>query len=324
MRIQRPLEFACNPPNHLRAALLYGNNRSLQQFYLSCLKAALPSTSCVTIDTAKQLPTVATPSLFAEENNQQLVFLSTAGERDLSTIQSFIADPSHHHLLIIASSLLTKSKLVSAFLEHKSHVAIACYDLKPQELKTYIQLSARKRNLQLTPDALTFLAETFVPFPELLLSELEKLTLYQLQEPKPLDIETVKSMTGLNSQLDLDSLIQAILLGDSGRLITSLSAHLIEEEFILIVRALIRNCTQLFELLAHIRKGLPFAKAVESLSAPIFFQLKPTFAQAAERWSLEQCAFCLEQLLLLEKAYKNQELNWTDVQAYLLKILPTS
>jgi len=320
MKILRPLEFALKPPAHLRAVLLYGNNPSLQRFYLSCLKTATRSTRLAHLDSSKHLPAIAAPSLFSLQDDRQMVFLATAGERDLPAILSFLEKSSDSYVLIIASTLATKSKIVSHFLDHKSYVALPCYDLRAQDLKTYIQLSAQAKGITLTSEALLFLAETFIPFPELLHSELDKLALYQLSKATPLDLETVKAMTGLNSPLNLELLIQALLLGDRLLLLQSLSSFLIEEEFILIVRTLIRNFCQLFEILAHMRMGTPFSMAITRLSTPVFFQLKPIFAQAGECWSLEQCSQCLEQLLTLEKSYKNQELTWPMVQAKLLTI----
>jgi DNA polymerase III delta subunit len=328
MKILKPLEFVSRLPRRLPVVFLYGNNLALQRFYLNCLRSSLQALTYTTIDSAKQLAIVAAPSLFEEENSGKLIFLASAGERDLAPLQSFIEKVSDAHVLVVASSLPIKSKLVSYFLTHKSHAALPCYDLKTQELKGFIAQAGAKGKMALTPEALLFLAESFLSCPDLLLSELEKLSLYQSSQGEPLSLKAAQALVSCHNQLNLDSLIQALMLGNVSLLLRSFSPAFIEDEFILIIRSLIRNYCQLFELLTHVQQNVPFVEALERLSVPVFFQLKPLFAQLVERCSLALCAQVLERLLLLEKAYKNQEVNWPEVQANLVavaqKVYPTA
>jgi DNA polymerase III delta subunit len=318
MKIQKPLEFLGESSSRLPVTLLYGNNLSLQQFYLDCLRASFPELAYTTIESIKQLGIVTAPSLFDEEGSGKFIYLAGAGERDLAVFQSLVETPPH--LLVVASSLPSKSKLVSYFLAHKKHAAFPCYDLRPQDLKEFISQTALKRGMTLAPETLLFLAETFVAHPNLLLSELDKLFLYQASQETPLNLKTAQSLINFNNQLNLGSLIQALLLKDPSLLLRALSFPLIEDEFMLIIRSLIKNYCQLFEVLTHLQQKISFTAALQQVSTPVFFQLKPVFEQAAERWSLEQCAGALERLLLLENAYKNQEVSWATVQARLLAI----
>jgi DNA polymerase III delta subunit len=314
MRLSKPLEFCNNPPPPLRALLLYGQNESLKNFYLSCLKKAL-SVELQVIDSAKHLPTVSTPSLFSKADDRQLIYISTANDRDLPILTSFMEDHTRTHLLVIATSLPTKSKLVTTFLEHKTIPAIACYDLKPSDLKDFMTQLLQKQGIQLTPEALLFLTETFCSSPELLWSEFEKLSLYQGGHLPLLDLAIVKSIVEFNHSLDLEALTQSLFLSDIPLLLSSLTPFLIEEEGILIIRTLIKRYSQLFELLALCHQGMSPSKALEQLSTPVFFQLKPIFLKAVDRWSLALCAQALECLFLLEKRYKSQEYGWTEIQA---------
>jgi DNA polymerase III delta subunit len=320
MKIQKPLDFVTRSTSRLPIVLLYGNDPTLQQFYLNCLRSSFAQLTYTIIDSSKQLAGVIAPSLFDGENSGKLIYLVNAGERDLAMLQTFAENAERSHLLVIASALPTKSKLVSYFLTHKSHAAVPCYDLKSHELKSFIAQIASKREISLTPDVLLFLAEAFATHPHVLFTELDKLFLYQADQKELLSLKTAQSLVCFNNPLKLDALSQGMLLGNMSLLLSSLSTSLIEDEFILIIRSLIKNYCQLFEILTHMQQSIPYAEALERLSTPVFFQMKPLLAQAAERWSLAQCATALERLLLLEKAYKNQEVQWPSVQAELLAI----
>jgi DNA polymerase III delta subunit len=324
MKIQKPLDFVSRPTKQLPVVFLYGNNPTLQQFYLNCLRTSYANLTYTAIDSAKQLAGVAAPSLFDGEGNGKLIFVVNAGERDLAALQAFAESADRSHLLVITSALPTKSKLVSYFVAHKSHAALPCYDLKPYELKSFITQIATKRGMTLAPDVLVFLSEAFATHPHVLFSELDKLFLYQAEQTEPLSLKIAQSLISFNNPLSLDHLSQGMFLGNAPLLMSSLSSSLIEDEFILIIRSLIKNYCQLFEILTHMQQRVPFAEALDKISTTVFFQMKPLFAQATERWSLAQCAAALERLLLLEKAYKNQEVQWPSVQAELLAIAKTA
>jgi DNA polymerase-3 subunit delta len=128
--------------------------------------------------------------------------------------------PAISHLLLTSSKKpdgrLKSTKLLQEWAQIREFSLIPPW--KTEEILSRVQHLAQERGVRLTPAATQLLAESVGNNTRQLWGELEKLSLYSSDRPKPLDVDTIARLVNANTQNSLQ-LATAIRQGKSAQVI---------------------------------------------------------------------------------------------------------
>ena len=148
---------------------------------------------------------------------------------------------------------------------------------------------------------------------QIIVNELEKLSLYVGDEAEEITIDDAAAAIGENNDQSFDALASAVAGGDMVTL-CRLSDRLLMEgnPGLLITRALARHFQRLETIALKRAEGMSIDAAIEGLRPPVFFKAKPQLKAHAQRWSAPALATALARLQLLEldsKRYGDESLS---------------
>lgn len=258
------------------------------------------------------------PALLADElaamslmADKRVIQLRDADDPHLEAIEEALAKRAPNNFLILYSSeSLSKSKL-RAFAEKSPDLGcVPCYKDEGMNLEAVIRDALRGYGLRANTDVIRYLASQLSGDRQIILNELEKLSLYIGDEAEDVTLEDAQAAVGENNDRSLDDLYQAIAVGNVAAL-CRLSDRLLAEGNVgvVLVRGAMRFFARLEEIARLRAQGQSLDGAIEALRPPVFFKAKPALKQAAARWNLPTCADALAMLQLLEldsKRYGDQ------------------
>lgn len=221
--------------------------------------------------------------------------------------------PENFLILYATESLAGGSKL-RAWAEKAPNIgAIACYKDEGSGLEQFIRDSLRGYGLRAGSEATRLLAHQLSGDRQIILNELEKLSLYVGDEAEEVTLEDVLATVGENNDKSFDELNHAVAMGDMVGL-CRLSDRLLMEgnPGLLITRSLARHFAKLEAIALKRAEGMNIDMAIEGLRPPVFFKAKPQLKAQAGRWSAESCATALALLQRLEldsKRYSDESLS---------------
>lgn len=328
MRLFKPLkEFKTKGPCP-GVLVLYGSNESVKSFYekvFMAFQSRWGSYDVVPIERVEQIQAPVQDSFFQDQatKQQQIYVLEKAGDRDLKAhLPLWPTLKAQGSLLIVKTSLATKSKLALAAFESPHVWAVGCYELTPQDLRVFIQDLCADQGVLLEPTALNFLAETYGIAPLRLFADLKKLALLQEGRSEPLSLAEVQDLCIAGVDTSVDDICTYFLKRQPQELAAFMVKNYLSDEFLKIHRVVLQMVLRFLEFVQGIQhQGLSPEKAFQSLSTPVFFQQKALFEQCQALWTLPQLVQVLQQLLYLEKAFKNNELKPHDEPYFLAQVL---
>lgn len=246
---------------------------------------------------------------------RRVVLVREAEDAILPAIEEAIArrSPENYLVLYVTESLPATSKL-RAWAERAGNIgAIACYKDEGTGLEQFIRDTLKGYGLRAETEAIRLLAHQLSGDRQIILNELEKLSLYVGDEAETVSLEDVMASVGENNDRSFDELNTALAAGDMVGL-CRLSDRLQMEgnHGLLLVRSAMRYLARLETLALKRESGMSLDAAIESLRPPVFFKAKPLLKAHAGRWSASACAEALAKLHRLEldsKRYGDESLT---------------
>jgi len=220
--------------------------------------------------------------------------------------------PENFLVLYVTESLPATSKL-RLWAERAGDVAaIACYKDEGAGLEQFIRDTLRGYGLRAGNDVTRFLAHQLSGDRQIIVNELEKLSLYVGDEAEEVSLDDAMLAVGENNDQSFDELCQAVAGGDMVRLCRLSDKLLLEgQPGLLIARSLMRYFQRLDAIAIKRAEGASIDAIIEGLRPPVFFKAKPMLKAHASRWSAPACAEALARLHMLEldsKRYADESL----------------
>lgn len=306
MRLQSILPLIKNDFTH-KAILFYGSDPQILQFNFDLLHRFLKKQEFI-IRTAEK-PTEMTfsrePGLFDVPSNKEALICSKVTGSDFKEVESQITRLGKNQVMIcLAVGINTKTKLVQYFQDNKNVAAVACYDLSASVIKHVILEELNKLAINLRVEQLNFMVETYQSSPISMMTDLEKISLY-LEGKTSINDQDLKILINGSLQLSLDDIIKYYLLRDKKNLLQVANITILQEEAYLILRALTKQFMLFCEFLSTLKVSPNPVQAMNALSMPVFFSMRPVFTQAASHWTIKEAAQSLASLRRIELSYKN-------------------
>lgn len=319
----RDIETFLRDPKEAVGALVYGLDGGLVRQRVLRLTEAFLGTNAdpmsrlelsaeeIEADPARLPDELAAMSLMAEK---RVILVREAEDKILPAIQQALELRAKDNFLILyANDSLTKTKLRDWAERSAAIAAVPCYKDEGASLDTLIRDTLRGYGLRINTEALRFLSAQLSGDRQIILNELEKLTLYIGEEAEEVTLEDATEAVGENNDKSLDDLATAVAGGDLVNL-CRLSDRLQAEGMVglVLVRACMRYFGRLEQLALARASGQNLDTAIEALRPPVFFKAKPALKSHAQRWNAEHCADALAKLQWLEldsKRYSDQSLS---------------
>lgn len=320
----REIDDFIRVPGRAGAALLYGTDAGQVRQRAAALaeswlgKNADPmarvefSAEQLSDDAALLADELAAMSLMAPK---RVVLVRDAGASLLPSIEDAVRRRAPENFLIVyVSESLNSSDKLRLWAEKSPHVAaIACYKDEGSGLEQFIRDTLRGYGLRASGEATRLLANQLSGDRQIILNELEKLSLYVGDEVEEISLEDVLMSVGENNDKSFDELNNAVASGDMVGL-CRLSDRLLMEgnHGLLLVRSVMRYIGRLEAIAIKRESGMSVDAAIEGLRPPVFFKAKPLLKAHASRWSTNACATALAKLQLLEldsKRYGDESLT---------------
>lgn len=209
--------------------------------------------------------------------------------------------PENFLVLYVTESLPTTSKLRMWAEKSPLVGAMACYKDEGSGLEQFIREHLRGYGLRAGNDVVRLLAQQLSGDRQIIINELEKLSLYAGDETEEITLDDVITSVGENNDKSFDELTHAVAMGDVVTL-CRLSDRLLMEgnPGLLITRSLARHFQRLETIALKRAEGMSIDMVIEGLRPPVFFKAKPQLKAHAQRWSADACATALAHLQMLE------------------------
>lgn len=308
----REIDDFIRAPHRAGAALLYGTDAgqvrqraaSLAESWLGANADPMArvefSSEQIAEDGALLADELAAMSLMAPK---RVVLLRESGASQLASIEAAVAGRAPENFLIVyVTESLGSSDKLRLWAEKSPQVAaIACYKDEGSGLDQFIRDTLRGYGLRASNEALRLLASQLSGDRQIILNELEKLSLYVGDEVEEVSLEDVLASVGENNDKSFDELNNAVASGDMVGL-CRLSDRLLMEgnHGLLLVRSVMRYIAKLEAIAIKREGGMSVDAAIEGLRPPVFFKAKPMLKAHASRWGTNACATALAKLQLLE------------------------
>ena len=323
MKITRADAFIAKPDPKIRAALIYGPDAGLIRERLNTMTKAVAGAvddpfrvsefgADVLNDDPARLGDEAAALTFT--GGRRVVRIRDATDTTAALFEAFLENPLGDSLVLITAGELTpRSKLRALFEQADNGAAVACYADDTDSLDSVIRGTLKAAGLQITPDALGWLADRLGGDRELSRRELEKLVLYMGPETKTsggtVTEEDVLACIGDTAALSLDDLTYALGDGDQvtmQRVFGRLTAE--GTSSVSILTAVARHFMRLHETRGRMAEGKSADQAAAMLRPPVFFKLKDRFQGQARRWNEALLARSLDILMEAEMAAKSTDI----------------
>lgn len=315
--------FAAKPDPKIRAVLIYGPDAGLVRERLNIMTKAVAGavddpfrTSEFSADALKDDPARLgdEAAALALTGGRRVVRIRDATDTVGDLFEKFLETAAGDSLVIVtASDLSSRSKLRAAFEQSDKGAALPCYADNSESLDSVIRATLKSAGLQITPDALGWLADRLGGDRELSRRELEKLVLYMGPDTKKtggtVTEDDVFVCIGDTAALGLDDLTYALGDGDQAsmqRVFGRLTAE--GTSPISILTAVARHFMRLHETRGRMAEGKSADAAAMMLRPPVFFKLKDRFQNQVKRWNETLLARSLDILMEAEMAAKSTDI----------------
>ncbi len=246
---------------------------------------------------------------------RRVILLREADDPHLDAVISALSHRAPENLLLLYSteSLASTSKLRVWAERSAEAAAVACYKDEGTGLEQFVRDTLRGYGLRAGNEVTRFLATQLSGDRQIILNELEKLSLYVGDEAEEVSLEEAMEAVGENNDQSFDELCQAVASGDMVRT-CKLSDKLLMEGHpgLLIARSMMRYFSRLETIAIKRGEGMSIDAVIEGLRPPVFFKAKPILKAQASRWNAENCATALARLQMLEldsKRYSDESLT---------------
>ncbi len=223
------------------------------------------------------------------------------------------------YLLVCAGDLPARSALRKLFEGQGSCVALPCYKEEGAALSQFISRTLHGYGMQVDGEALNYLADQLQGDHQLIVNELEKLSLYYMDQ-ETISLEEIQDVIGAGQSRAVDDLCDAVMRGQTARACTLYDQLLLEgQSAIAILRSMLRYLSRLYQVRAKMADGGSLDEAMRSLRPPVFFKQKQSFTAQARHWSETALLKAMKRLNEAELAFKRSHpLPDTEIERALL------
>jgi len=251
-------------------------------------------------DPARLADELASMSLMG---GRRVVIIRETADSILSVIQEALGLRSNDNFLIlqVTDGLGRDSKLRAWAEKMPDIAAIAIYKDEGNQLEAFLRDTLRGFGLRASSDVIHYLATQLGGDRQIMLNELEKLSLYVGDETEQVSLQDAMAVIGENNDKSLEDLSKAIAGGDTVALCRLTDRLLAEGHMgVVLVRAVMRYFDSLERLAAHRRNGMTIEGAIEQMYGKIAFKIIPAMKPHAMRWGSNKIADALAVLQRLE------------------------
>lgn len=251
-------------------------------------------------DPARLADELASMSLMG---GKRVVVIREASDGILQIVQDALElRLSDNFLILQVTDGLGRDSKLRAWAEKMPDIAcIAIYKDEGTQLDGFIRDTLRGFGLRASLDVITYLSVQLSGDRQIIVNELEKLSLYVGDEAEQFSLEDAMAVIGENNDKSLEDLAKAIAAGDIVSL-CRLTDRLLAEGHagVMLVRAIMRYFDSLEKIAALRRDGLSVEMAIEKLYGKIAFKIIPAMKPHALRWGSHKIADALAVLQRLE------------------------
>ena len=308
----RDIDACVRTPGAYAAALIYGTDAGQVRQRAASLAESWLGKNPDPMASAEFTPEKLAeyPGLLADELAamslmcpKRVVMLREADNDSLPAITEAVSlrAPENFLILYVTESLGAESKLRQWAEKSPNVAAIACYKDEGSNLEQFIRDTLRGYGLRASNDVVRLLANQLSGDRQIILNELEKLSLYIDEEAEEITLADVIASVGENNDKSFDELNYAVASSDMVALCRLSDRLLLEGNVgLLLVRSVMRYIGKLEAIAIKHESGMSIDVAIEGLRPPVFFKAKPLLKAHAQRWSSAACATALAQLQILE------------------------
>ncbi|OYW14266.1 MAG: DNA polymerase III subunit delta [Rhodospirillales bacterium 12-54-5] len=306
-------------PGKSAGALIYGLDGGMVRQRVTALSASYLGKNAdpmamveLTAEQVKEDPALLADELaaFSLMAPKRVILLRDAEDSIVDAVRDALAGrAASNSLIAYAVDSMAGSKL-RAFAESAADfAALPCYKDEGAGLETVIRDALKGYGLRAEPEVIRFLSAQLSGDRQIILNELEKLSLYIGDEAEQVTMDDAHAAIAENNDRGFDDLAHAVAAGNIVGL-CRLSDRLLDEGNVglLLVRAVMRHIRTLQQI-ANRPAGQSIDAALETMRPPVFFKVKPLLKSHAARWDAQACAQALAKLQILEldsKRYHEQ------------------
>ncbi|MGB1088223.1 MAG: DNA polymerase III subunit delta, partial [Alphaproteobacteria bacterium] len=198
----------------------------------------------------------------------------------------FLDDPKGDALIVIEAGDLSPRAALRKLAEGSDlAAALPCYEDDARSIEQIIAETLRAEGLNVSPDAMTYLAARLGADRAITRTELQKLALYMGNSGAEVSAEDAEAVIGDLSALALDAIIDSAFSGDVRTLDqTILRAFAENISEIAILRMAIGHLEKLASVAAAMAEGQSADQAIKGLRPPLYFKRQNAFRQQVGRW----------------------------------------
>lgn len=251
-------------------------------------------------DPARLADELASMSLMG---GKRVVVVREATDGVLTIIQEALGLRANDNFLILqVTDGLGRDSKLRAWAEKMPDIAcIAIYKDEGAQLDGFIRDTLRGFGLRASQDVIAYLSSQLGGDRQIIVNELEKLSLYVGDEAENISLEDAMAIIGENNDKSLEDLAKAIAGGDVVSLCRLTDRMLAEGHAgVVLVRAVMRYFDGLERIASYRRDGLSIEAAIEKIYGKIAFKIVPVMKPHALRWGSNRIADALAVLQRLE------------------------
>ena len=189
-------------------------------------------------------------------------------------------------LFINGAGLAANSKLVAAFEKAQSAWAIRTYEHNAAEFAGLIREKANQEGVKISNEAVSYLIEITVQDSEILLNEIENLSLY-VGKGNEITIDAINELSVGGREGKVDEILNAAFSGlAKATIIKNYQSRVAGLNQIQILNALVRRLRQLMFLRADFDKGQTAEAIVKDRRHNIFWKDQENFKKQIAIWTI--------------------------------------
>lgn len=215
--------------------------------------------------------------------------------------------PDNFLIIASAEALPARSKLRSYFERGDQLAAIACYKDEGASLAQLIRETLNAYGIKANRQVMDYLTQQLQGDRQVVLNELEKISLYLGEEAKEITMEEALLLTADSRETSLDALCEACASNNKVALCRMVDTLLAEGmQPVVMIRSVSRYLKRIEEVAQKRYDGAPLDAAIDALRPPIFFKQKAAFRNHAARFSLSKLQDAFHELYILELTTKRE------------------
>lgn len=260
----------------------------------------------ITADPARLCDELSAFSLLA---GRRVLCVRDAGDGLCALLDGALSKRAPDNFLIAYThdALSGSSKIRSYFERHEQLAAVACYKDEGANLSQLIRDTLRGYGLKVSNAVVEYLSVRLQGDRQIILAELEKLSLYLGDDAEEVSMETALFLTADSREMSLDELSFAVASADVAticRMVDTLTLEAVQG--VVMVRSTMRYLQKLEGVATARAAGASLDMAIDAMRPPIFFKHKAIFRQHAGRWPIGKIQDALCMLHKLELATKRE------------------